>query len=49
MKNFKLKKGMSTVYPIQIVGLYYPVKNTDKPYSKHYNRDAPIAKHNENA
>lgn len=29
MKNFKLKKGMSTVYPIQIVGLYYPVKNTD--------------------
>lgn len=70
MKNFKLKKGISTVYPItnekdfydltggrrpymetgkdgkkrafgicpgcdnpiQIVGLYYPVKNTDKPY-----------------
>lgn len=87
MKNFKLKKGISTVYPItnekdfydltggrrpymetgkdgkkrafgicpgcdnpiQIVGLYYPVKNTDKPYGKHYNRDAPIAKHNENA
>ena len=70
MKNFKLKKGISTVYPItnekdfydltggrrpymetgkdgkkrafgicpgcdnpiQIVGLYNPVKNTDKPY-----------------
>lgn len=35
--------------PIQIVGLYKQLKNTDRPYGKHYNRDTNIAKHNETA
>ena len=33
--------------PIQLVGLYKKLKNTDHPYGKHYNRDIPIAKHNQ--
>lgn len=35
--------------PIQLIGLYKRLENTDKPYGKHYNRDAAIAKHNEQA
>ena len=33
--------------PIQIVGLFKQVKNTDRSYGKHYNHDITIAKHNE--
>lgn len=33
--------------PIQLVGLYKPLRNTEQPYGKHYNRDTEIAKHNE--
>lgn len=35
--------------PIQLIGLYKKLKNTDVPYGKHYNRDADIALHNEQA
>lgn len=35
--------------PIQLIGLYRPLPNTDHPYGRHYNRDAEIAKHNEQA
>lgn len=33
--------------PIQLIGLYKKLENTDKPYGRHYNRDAAIAAHNE--
>ncbi len=35
--------------PIQLIGLYKKLGNTDKPYGRHYNRDAAIAAHNEQA
>lgn len=35
--------------PIQIIGLYKRLENTDKPYGKHYNHDTPMAAHNEQA
>lgn len=35
--------------PVQLIGIYKKLKNTDKPYGKHYNRDADIAEHNEQA
>lgn len=35
--------------PIQILGLYKPIGDgSTAPYGRHYNRDAKIAKHNEN-
>lgn len=33
--------------PIQLIGLYKKLENTDRPYGRHYNRDTKIAKHNE--
>lgn len=33
--------------PIQILGLYKKLANTDKPYGKHYNHSITIATHNE--
>ena len=33
--------------PIQILGLYKKLVNTDKPYGKHYNHSITIATHNE--
>lgn len=33
--------------PIQIIGIYKKLENTDKPYGRHYNHDTAIAKHNE--
>lgn len=34
--------------PIQFIGLYKELANTDKPYGKHYGKDAPgLAKHNQ--
>ena len=35
--------------PIQIIGVYKKLENTDKPYGRHYNHDTAIAKHNEQA
>ena len=35
--------------PIQLIGLYKKLENTDRPYGRHYNRDTKIAKHNEQA
>lgn len=35
--------------PIQLIGLYKDLKNTDRPYGKHYNRNTPIAEYNEQA
>ena len=35
--------------PIQLIGLYKELKNTDNPYGKHYKKDAAIAIHNEQA
>lgn len=35
--------------PIQIIGLYKKLKNTDRPYGRHYNRDTKIAPHDEQA
>lgn len=35
--------------PIQLIGLYKKMKHTERPYGKHYNRDAFIAVHNEQA
>lgn len=35
--------------PIQLIGLYKKLKNTDSPYGRHYNRNADIARHNEQA
>lgn len=28
--------------PIQLIGLYKKLENTDRPYGRHYNRDAVI-------
>ena len=33
--------------PIQILGIYKKLENTDKPYGKHYNHSIAIAAHNE--
>lgn len=33
--------------PIQIIGLYKSEGSTTKPYGRHYNRDTPLANHNE--
>lgn len=35
--------------PVQLIGLYKKLKNTENPYGRHYNRDAKIAIHNEQA
>lgn len=35
--------------PIQIIGIYKKLENTDKPYGRHYNHDTAIEKHNEQA
>jgi len=35
--------------PVQLLGLYKKLENTDNPYGRHYNRDAAIAVHNEQA
>ena len=36
-----------TYNPIQLIGLYKKLENTDRPYGRHYNRDTKVAKHNE--
>lgn len=33
--------------PIQLIGLYKKLENTDRPYGKHYGHDIALAKHNE--
>lgn len=33
--------------PIQLIGLYKELENTDHPYGKHYGHDIKLAKHNE--
>lgn len=48
MRKFKLRTGVSNPYeinvdsacdnPIQLIGLYKRLENTDRPYGKHYNR-----------
>lgn len=35
--------------PIQLIGLYKRLENTDRPYGKHYNQNTKIAVHNEQA
>lgn len=36
--------------PIQIIGLYKKLKNTDKPYGRHYSKDVlPLAKYSQEA
>ena len=33
--------------PIQLIGLYKKLENTDRPYGKHYNRSFSFASYNE--
>lgn len=47
MNRFKLAQGNEK--PVRLLGLYKKLENTDIPFGKHYNRDAEIALHNEQA
>ena len=59
MRKFKLRTGVSNPYeinvdsacdnPIQLIGLYKRLENTDRPYGKHYNRSLSFAPYNETA
>lgn len=59
MRKFKLRTGVSNPYeinvdsacdnPIQLIGLYKRLENTDRPYGKHYNRSLFFAPYNETA
>ena len=52
MRKFKLRTGASNPYeinvdsacdnPIQLIGLYKRLENTDRPYGKHYNRSLSL-------